>query len=481
MSQSSAGGGGGGNSLTLAATLVGGTYPNVVLQYGLAGTPGSAAELGTLAFVCGNTGAGGNAIAITSATLPSFVFRTLADNREWDAFGFDTFAFSGVIPKSFWEASAVDVPTLSGSVTGATNATPIVIAATAHGMGAVGTILPVTIASVSGNTAANGFWSVLVVDANHFSLRGSVGNGSYTSGGTWTTNLTAPEIAIYHTSDYQGQTGYEANIIFSHTTDGTLNINDRVGGSVILLNSAGTTLTFGNGGNVTSIVAKASMMMGSGAAITLDKLSRVTVTNPAIEFGAGGPNLFAPASDSLSIATGADGTRAVAISIDATQNVTFHSGVVFNTTITVPGIILASTGTTYSIMRAGGRPNDNYQWYTDVPIFGFGVDNEWNLVQVINGVSVTALHFDASVNATFPANVTAASFTGTGTVAADTGWTANADGGSKTVSIPSNATLAAMQAALNVVAAGFGDAFVATAEKCKALEAALVTFKVPNA
>lgn len=64
---------------------------------------------------------------------------------------------------------------------------------------------------------------------------------------------------------------------------------------------------------------------------------------------------------------------------------------------------------------------------------------------------------------------------------ADTGWTANADGGDKTAVIPSNATLAAMTAALNVVLAGFGDAFVATADKVKAIETVLVAIKLPNA
>lgn len=64
---------------------------------------------------------------------------------------------------------------------------------------------------------------------------------------------------------------------------------------------------------------------------------------------------------------------------------------------------------------------------------------------------------------------------------ADTGWTANADGGDKTSVIPANATLDAMQAALNIVVAGFGDAFVAVADKCKAIETAFAGNLVPNA
>ena len=72
----------------------------------------------------------------------------------------------------------------TGSVTGATNASPIVITAASHGLT---TGQKITIASVGGNTAANGTWSIIRVDVNTFSLTTSTGNGSYTSGGTWTT------------------------------------------------------------------------------------------------------------------------------------------------------------------------------------------------------------------------------------------------------------------------------------------------------
>lgn len=66
-------------------------------------------------------------------------------------------------------------------VTNATNATPIVITtAGAHGLT---TTDPAIIYGVVGNINANGFWTVTVVDATHFSLDTSVGSGGYTSGG----------------------------------------------------------------------------------------------------------------------------------------------------------------------------------------------------------------------------------------------------------------------------------------------------------
>lgn len=66
-------------------------------------------------------------------------------------------------------------------ITGATNATPIVI--TTNGNHNVTTGMSVTIDSVLGNTAANGTWTATYISATTFSLDTSVGSGAYTSGG----------------------------------------------------------------------------------------------------------------------------------------------------------------------------------------------------------------------------------------------------------------------------------------------------------
>lgn len=81
-------------------------------------------------------------------------------------------------------ATAGQTPQVSSgsvAITNATNAAPISITATAHGY-ATGT--SVDVASVLGNTAANGTWTITVVNANTFTLNTSTGNGTYTSGGT---------------------------------------------------------------------------------------------------------------------------------------------------------------------------------------------------------------------------------------------------------------------------------------------------------
>jgi hypothetical protein len=76
--------------------------------------------------------------------------------------------------------SVWDIDTNAKSVTGATNATPIVITSAAHGFEDDDIV---TIHDVAGNTAANGTWKVANAATNTFELYGSVGNAAYTSGG----------------------------------------------------------------------------------------------------------------------------------------------------------------------------------------------------------------------------------------------------------------------------------------------------------
>ena len=72
------------------------------------------------------------------------------------------------------------------TITGATNATPIVITSTAHGLK---TGDGVVITGVGGNTAAIGDFTITRLSADSFSLQdlshtNIAGNGAYTSGGT---------------------------------------------------------------------------------------------------------------------------------------------------------------------------------------------------------------------------------------------------------------------------------------------------------
>lgn len=82
-----------------------------------------------------------------------------------------------------------DTVASDSSVSAATNANPIrITTSAAHGLR---TGMHVRVYGVGGNTAANGVWRISVVSSTQFDLVLSVGNGTYTSGGT----VTAPETA----------------------------------------------------------------------------------------------------------------------------------------------------------------------------------------------------------------------------------------------------------------------------------------------
>jgi len=84
-------------------------------------------------------------------------------------------------------------------ITGATNASPIVITtATPH---RYNTGDAVTVNGVLGNTAANGPWIVTVIDYLNFSLNSSAGNGTYTSG-SGSAILTQPDDMVDHVVDF---------------------------------------------------------------------------------------------------------------------------------------------------------------------------------------------------------------------------------------------------------------------------------------
>lgn len=93
------------------------------------------------------------------------------------------------------KVSLMDLNDIAKVITGATNATPIVVTATAHGF-VNGDV--VSISGVGGNTAANGRWRIANQATNTFQLTdyntgaNVAGNGAYTSGG-FAMNLTTPD------------------------------------------------------------------------------------------------------------------------------------------------------------------------------------------------------------------------------------------------------------------------------------------------
>ncbi|MDZ4685792.1 MAG: choice-of-anchor D domain-containing protein, partial [Planctomycetaceae bacterium] len=114
---------------------------------------------------------------------------------------------SGASGSPTW--TEMDVPVLplapAVALTNASNATPIVITATNHGLV---TDNYVVISGVTGNTAANGSFQITRIDANSFSLNGSAGNGAYAGGGTWT-KVASPNPRAKDPSEHEtGGQGY---------------------------------------------------------------------------------------------------------------------------------------------------------------------------------------------------------------------------------------------------------------------------------
>jgi hypothetical protein len=139
--------------------------PKIRLNYGY----GGGALYGT-----GSIGDGGNYWTSTNAAAHSALIKVSHFDEpviEIPTIGarLDGFTIYG------WHQATTG--TLPGKpITGASNASPIVISSAAHGLATGATV---RIAGVVGTTAANGKWTVTRIDNDRFSLDGSAGNGDY--------------------------------------------------------------------------------------------------------------------------------------------------------------------------------------------------------------------------------------------------------------------------------------------------------------
>lgn len=83
-----------------------------------------------------------------------------------------------------------DMGTTAGTITDATNATPIVITESIHGRASDDIVL---IHDIVGNVIVNDTWKITKIDVDSYSLNGSVGNADYISGGKVFKELTDPD------------------------------------------------------------------------------------------------------------------------------------------------------------------------------------------------------------------------------------------------------------------------------------------------
>ncbi|MFO0824393.1 MAG: beta-1,3-glucanase family protein [Gemmataceae bacterium] len=148
----------------------------------------------------------GNPTDPSTGTFYDFLEFTITNNGGVPQTDIDTSqvdSFGMPIQLQLFQDAAGTMQYPSGNVTDASNANPIVITSANHGLT---TGDNVTVSGVMGNTAANGAFTVTVIDANTFSLNGSTGNGNYTSGGFWTTGGGPVGVQVDRSTIFQGST-----------------------------------------------------------------------------------------------------------------------------------------------------------------------------------------------------------------------------------------------------------------------------------
>lgn len=173
---------------------------------------------------------------------------------------------------------------LSATISGATNASPIVITTSAAHNYATGDTVAVN--GVGGNTSANGLWTITVVSSTTYSLNGSTGSGAYTSGGTSTDQFQTPYGQIPSDGDAftAASVGAMLQLLCDRTQALTLNARLRVvtfggisSGTWTVPASCRMALAFGYGGGG-----------GGGGGAT----GQVAINSPACGGGGGGGALL---------------------------------------------------------------------------------------------------------------------------------------------------------------------------------------------
>lgn len=224
---------------------------------------------------------------------------------------------------------------ISGGVTGATTATPIVISVGSTATISTGSV--VVVAAVGGNTAANGTWVVTVLSGTTFSLNASVGAGAYTSGGTVTPTgaiATVAGTAVPYFTGTPNDTIYPMVVCQTGFAVGT------AGGSVLVSWDAGR--TFGGPvavGTATTIALADAGGQDSGLTLVLGVATKTWIGGGIVNGSPVGDRVRASTTEPLTNTTG------VQAALLAIQTYLSGSNAVFPI-IHVPGIWTAADAST---------------------------------------------------------------------------------------------------------------------------------------
>ena len=199
---------------------------------------------------------------------------------------------------------------VGSAITGASNTSPITITTSSITGLTSGDLI--NISGVLGNTAANGNWTVTNVMANSFQLVNSSGNGNYTSGGNWFDAITISTGSTAGLSN--GQLVTIAGVTGNTAADGSWTIaNLKTNTSFQLVGPQGTSAYTGGGtwssGQLSMDDAPGAMMPNGDILIAVSPLGGLAPNNgysfpsPAYvyEFN---PNILPPANPYINVTPG---------------------------------------------------------------------------------------------------------------------------------------------------------------------------------
>lgn len=152
---------------------------------------------------------------VSAATLTV----TLPDGTQQTEDVLANYAFIETETEMLYTPAFPDGAPVGTVITGATNATPIVVTTSgAHGL-ATGD--PAAVIRVQGNIAANGYWTMTVPSTTTLSLDGSAGSGAYTSGGVVMESPSPVALTdgvyLFQVDITVSGTDYTSSVYFLHT------------------------------------------------------------------------------------------------------------------------------------------------------------------------------------------------------------------------------------------------------------------------
>jgi len=156
----------------------------------------------------------------------------------------------------------ITTPLVVSTFTGVTGAavTPIVITTPTNHLYATGD--SVTVSGVTGNTAANGTFSIIVLSPTTFSLTGTTGNGAYAGGGTSSDNSLTPQFTLPSDGDAFNASAF--NVPYQAIADRTQFLATRIQQRADTPTSATGTWTCPGGVNSILVIAHGGGGGGGG-------------------------------------------------------------------------------------------------------------------------------------------------------------------------------------------------------------------------